>query len=187
MYTASDLRKGLKLEIDEAPYVITDFEFNKPGKGQPVYRCKMKNLLNGSTLSKSFRQNDKIPAPDLAHKSLTFSYSDGDRYVFMNEAYEETVLGEDLLGDKKYFLIEEIEVEILYYKGRAVDVTLPTFVQKVIIETEPGHRGNTATNVLKPATVEGGYEIHVPLFVNQGETVRIDTRTGEYVDRVRNA
>ena len=183
MYTASDLRKGLKVELDGDPYVITDYEFNKPGKGQPVYRCKLKNLVSGSTLSKSFRQSDKIQEAQLEHRQVRFSYVDGERYVFMDDNYEELVVSADVLGDRRHFLVEDIEVEFLYHKGVVVEVTLPTFIQKEIVKTEPGFRGNTATNVLKAATVDGGYEIQVPLFVEQGDIVRIDTRTGEYVDR----
>jgi len=184
MYSASDLKKGLKIEIDGAPYTITDFQFTKPGKGQALYSCKMKNMVNGSTLSKTYRSVDKIDRPRLESKKLQYSYEDGDQYVFMDEDYEQVSIGADVLGDSRYFLSEDVEVEILYHNGKPIEVTLPTFVEKTIVHTEPGARGNTATNVLKPATIQGGYEIQVPLFVNQGDVAKIDTRTGEYVDRV---
>mgnify|MGYP006292193051 CR=1 FL=1 len=184
MYTASDLRKGLRVEIDGAPYVITEFNFNKPGKGQAIYNCKMKNLLTGTTLTKSYRSNDKIDKPALEERRLLYSYAEGDRYVFMDENYEQTVIAADVLGVNRYFLDEDAAVDVQFYNGQPVDMTLPTFVEREIVHTEPGARGNTATNVTKPAEIEGGYEIQVPLFVNQGDVVRIDTRTGEYSDRV---
>ena len=185
MYNASDLRKGLKVEIDGAPYVITDFTFTKPGKGQALYGCKMKNMVNGSTLSKTYRSVDKIGKPRLESKKLQYSYEDAGEYVFMDENYAQVSVSADILGDGRHFLTEDAEVEILYHNDKPIEVTLPTFVEKTIIHTEPGARGNTATNVLKPATVEGGYEIQVPLFVNEGDVAKIDTRTGQYVDRVQ--
>lgn len=184
MYSASDLRKGLKVEIDGQPYAITEFNFTKPGKGQSIYNCKLKNMINGSTMSRSYRSNDKIDRPELESKSLVYSYPEGDDYVFMDENYEQIHITTESLGDSRYFLVEDIEVDVLFHNGQPIEVTLPTFVEKDIEHTEPGARGNTATNVLKPATIEGGYEIQVPLFVNQGDRVKIDTRTGEYADRV---
>ena len=186
MFSASDLRKGLKVEIDGQPYVITEFNFVKPGKGQAIYNCKMKNLITGSTLQRSYRSNDKIDKPDLEQRQAHFSYVHGDQFVFTDENYEEITISAEILGDSRYFLVENIEVEILMFNGKPIEVTLPTFVEKEIIETEPGARGNTATNVQKPAKIEGGYEIQVPLFINQGDIVRIDTRTGQYADRVNN-
>jgi len=187
MFSASDLRKGLKIEIDGAPYVITDFQFTKPGKGQAIYNCKLKNMLNGTTMSRSYRSNDKLGKPALSQKTLVYSYEDNGQYVFMDENYEQVLVSADVLGDDALFLKEDIEVDILYYNGMPVEVTLPNFVEKEIIKTEPGARGNTATNVLKPATVEGGYEVQVPIFVNEGDLIKIDTRTGEYSDRVSKA
>jgi len=184
MYTASDLRKGLKIEIDGVPYVVTEFNFVKPGKGQALYLCKIKNLLTGAVLTRTFRSNDKIDQPRLDHKTLAYSYPDGDRLVFLDENYEQVYMSTDIMGDARHFLSEDISVEVLYHNGRPIEVTLPTFVEKAIVHTEPGARGNTATNVLKSATIEGGYEIQVPLFVNTGDVVKIDTRTGAYADRV---
>lgn len=187
MFSASDLRKGLKVEIDGAPYVITDFSFTKPGKGQAIYNCKLKNMLDGSTLTRSYRSNDKLAKPELSNRTFQYSYVDGDDYVFMDDNYEQVTLSASVLGDSRFFLVEDIEVEVLYYQGRPMDVTLPTFVEKTIVETEPGARGDTATNVLKPAKIEGGFEIQVPLFINEGDIVRIDTRIGDYADRVSKA
>lgn len=185
MYSASDLRKGLRVEINNSPYVITEFNFVKPGKGQAIYNCKLKNLLTGATLAKSFRSTEKIEAAKVEQRSMHYSYQEGDGYIFLDENYEQVRIGSDVLGDSRFFLVEDIEVEVLIYNGRAVGVELPTFVEKEILHTEPGARGNTATNVLKPAQISGGYELRVPLFINRGDVVKIDTRTGEYSDRVR--
>jgi len=185
MYTASDLRKGLKIEIDGAPYVITDFQFVKPGKGQALYRCKMKNLINGATLDRTYRAVEKIDKPNLEERDLIYSYQDGEHFVFMDNAtYEQIMIDADVLGDQRYFLVEDMEVQILFHNDRPIEVTLPFFIEKEVVETEPGARGDTATNVLKPAKIDNGYEIQVPLFIKQGDIVRIDTRTGKYADRV---
>ena len=184
MYGASDLRKGLKIEIDGQPYVITEFTFSKPGKGQAIYNCKMRNLISGTTQSRSYRSNDKIDRPKLTVRNLLYSYKDGDDYVFMDENYEQLPMTADILGDARHFLSEDMDVEVLFHNDRPIEVTLPTFVVKEITHTEPGARGNTATNVLKPATVEGGYEVQVPIFLNQGDVIKIDTRNGAYVERV---
>jgi elongation factor P len=184
MYGSSDLRKGLRVEIEGVPYTITDFNFVKPGKGQGMYTCKMKNLLTGSTITRVYRDNVSLDEPKLEEKHLRFSYAEGDSLVFVDDNYEQMTLAAGVLGDSRAFLQEDMEVSILFHNDRPIDVTLPTFVEKEIVHTEPGARGNTATNVLKPAQIPGGHEIRVPLFVNQGDIVRIDTRTGEYVDRV---
>jgi len=185
MYTASDLRKGLRIEMGGAPYLVTEFTFNKPGKGQAIYICRLKNMVTGQTMQKSFREVDRIGKPDLEDRRVSFSYAENDQYVFMdNRNFEQVTVSAEVLGDSRFFLQEELEVQILFFNGRPVDVALPSFVEKEIVQTDPGARGNTATNVLKPATIAGGYQIHVPLFVNQGDIVRIDTRTGEYSERV---
>jgi len=184
VYGASDLKKGLKIEINGVPYAITEFNFTKPGKGQALYTCRLKNMLTGYTFAKTFRAADKVDTPRLEDRSLQYSYQDGDNFVFMDESYEQITLGADVLGDSRHFLIEDGPVDVLFYNGKPIEVTLPTFVEKRIVHTEPGARGNTATNVFKPATIEGGHEIQVPLFVNQGDVIKIDTRTGRYADRV---
>ncbi|NQU41178.1 MAG: elongation factor P [Lentisphaerae bacterium] len=187
MYNASDLRKGLKIEIDGQPYAITDFTFTKPGKGQSIYTCKMKNMISGSTMTRQYRSNDKMDKPQLEQVELTYSYKDGDGYVFMNENYEQVTISEEVLGQAKNFLVEDMTVEVLYHNDKPIEVELPIFIEKAIAYTEPGARGNTATNVLKPATIDTGYEIHVPIFINQGDIVKIDTRTGDYAERVATA
>ncbi len=185
MYNASDLKKGLKIEIDGDPCTITQFEFSKPGKGQSLYRCKIKNLVTGNQFEKTYRSVEKVKRCALVSRAYTFSYVDGMEYVFSdNETYEESRLNEELIGDMKYFLVDDMQVEILFHNDRPIDISLPNFVEKVIVETEPGARGDTANNVTKPAKLDNGYEINVPIFINEGDTVRIDTRTGQYSDRV---
>jgi len=188
MYEASDLRKGLKIELDGEPYIVTEFDFCKPGKGQALYRCKLKSMITGSTLDKTFRSVDKIDKPDLEEKTLIFSYDEGETYIFFDpKTHDEVRISADILGDQTNFLDDNMECSVLFYRERPIEITLPFFVEKKIAETEPGARGDTATNVTKPARIENGYEIQVPLFVNIGDTVRIDTRTGQYADRVSKA
>lgn len=185
MYSASDLKKGLKIEIDGDPCMITNFEFSKPGKGQALYRCKIKNLVTGNQFDKTYRSVEKIKRCSLMSRDFTFSYFDGENYVFSsNETYEEETLGAELLGDLKHFITDDMKVEILFHNDRALDITLPNFVEMEISETEPGARGDTATNVMKPAKLSNGSEINVPIFINEGDIVRVDTRTGTYSDRI---
>lgn len=183
-YTAADLRKGLRVEVEGVPYLITEFTFVKPGKGASIYNCRLKNMLDGNTFMRAFRSNDVVGVPDLEERTMRYSYAEADNCVFFDDNYEQVTISAAVLGDSRFFLSEDMEVRVLFYNGRAVDVTLPTFVEKEIIETDPGARGNTATNVLKPAKITGGFVIEVPLFVNQGDVIKIDTRTGEYADRV---
>ncbi|MFA5689219.1 MAG: elongation factor P [Kiritimatiellales bacterium] len=185
MYDVSELKKGLKVEIDGYPCIITDFQFSKPGKGQAIYRCKIKNLVTGTSFEKSYRSGDKVDKAQLESRQHTFSYESGDDYVFSdNDTYEEVHLNAEQLGQNRFFINEDMEVDILFHNDKPLDITLPTFVEKTVAETEPGARGNTATNVMKPAKLANGYEFAVPLFINIGDIVRIDTRTGEYADRV---
>ena len=186
MFTSSDLRKGLKVEIDDQPWIITDFDFCKPGKGQALYRCKLKNMLTGVTMDRTFRASDKIGKPALEERDCLYCYEDGLNLVFSDDkTYEEIYVNSAVLGNKVNFLVENAECKILLYNQDPIEVTIPIFVEKEIVETEPGVKGDTATNVIKPAKLDNGYEIQVPLFVNEGDIVKIDTRTGEYCERVR--
>ena len=188
MYNASDLRKGLKLEIDGAPWVITEFDFCKPGKGTALYRCKLKNMVTGSTMDKTYRSSDKIDKASMEEREMYYSYLEGEFYVFSDgETYEEYRIQSDLLGNSVNFLIEDSSCNVLMFNGKPIEIELPTFIEKEVVETEPGARGDTATNVTKPAKIDNGYEIAVPIFINQGDVVKIDTRTGEYVERIRKA
>ncbi len=188
MFGTSDLRKGLKVEIDGDPWMITDFDFCKPGKGSALYRCKMKNMITGNTMDRTYRSSEKLGKPDLTEKEVYYSYNDGEFYIFSDaETYEEYRVSADALGKKVYFLLEESQCQILFFNDQPIDITLQTFIEKEITETEPGARGDTATNVTKPAKIDNGYEIQVPLFINQGDVVKIDTRTGEYSERISKA
>jgi elongation factor P len=165
---------------------VADFDFCKPGKGQALYRCKLKSMITGSTLDRTFRSADRIDRPNLQEKELTYSYDDGHAFIFIDsETYEEVRVSPDVLGDQKYFLDDNMTCSVLFHSDKPIEVSLPCFVEKVVTDTEPGARGDTATNVTKPAKTANGYEIRVPLFVNQGDTVRIDTRNGQYVERVK--
>lgn len=185
MYSVSDLRKGLKIEINGEPYLIYEYEFRKPGKGTALYRCKMRNMITGNTTEKTYRPSDKMEKPDLVTREMYYSYPEGETFIFSDaETFEEVIIKKESLGQKSYFLIEESLCEILFFNGEAIDIELPIFIEKTIAETEPGARGDTATNVLKPAKIDNGYEIQVPIFINEGDIVKIDTRTGEYSERV---
>jgi elongation factor P len=181
----TDLRKGLKILWEGIPYEVTEFQFVKPGKGMAMYKCRLRNMLVGNTLDKTFREVDKFDKPDLEDRELAFSYADGNHLVFSDpETYEEVTIEGEALGRNRLLLADNMHVNVLFFNGKAVEVTLPIFVEKQIVETEPGFTGNTATNTYKPAKVEGGYEIQVPLFIDEGEWVRIDTRSGEYSERI---
>ena len=185
MYSASDLKKGLTIEIDGAPWVITEFDFCKPGKGTALYRCRMKNMITGVGMEHTYRPTDKIDEPNIEEREMYYSYFDGHHYIFSDPStYEEMSVSAETLGDQVYFLLEDSLCNFVLYNGEPIEITLPTFIEKEIVETEPGVRGDTATNVTKPAKIDNGYEIQVPLFINQGDIVKIDTRTGTYAERV---
>jgi elongation factor P len=181
----SELRKNAKLELDGHPYVVTDFQFVKPGKGQGLYKCKLKNMITGSVLERTWRSGEKLTAANVESKKMQFLYANGDNFTFMdNESYEQIELTADVVGDDKNFLLDNQECDVLLYNERPVGVSLPSHIVMEIVETEPGVKGDTATNVTKSATVQTGLEVQVPLFIKQGERVKIDTRTGSYVERV---
>ncbi len=186
MYEASDLRKGLKVILDGNPHIITEFQFSKPGKGQALYKCKLKNLISGYTLERTYRSGDKFEQAQLEETRMQYLYKDTEGYHFMDtKSFEQIQMTEENLGDGKKFIKENMEVAVLLFDGRPISVELPTFVELQVIKSDPGAKGDTATNVTKPATLETGYDINVPLFVNEGEMLKIDTRTGEYVERVK--
>ena len=186
MLSASDLRKGLKVQIDGSPYVVTDFEFSKPGKGQALYRTKMRNMISGNQLVKTYRSNDKFEKADLEERKMQFLYSQGDEFHFMDtENYEQLFLTREQLGDNINYLIDNMEVEVLFFDNQAIDVTLPIFVNLEVTKADPWAKGDTSGNDTKPVTVETGYELQVPPFVEEEDKIQIDTRTGEYVTRVK--
>ena len=186
MYTASDLRKGLRLKMDNEPYIIVEFNFVKPGKGQALYRCKLKNMITGSQFERSFRSVDTFEPADLREKKMQYLYKEGNKYCFMdNENYEQIYLTEDQMGDAKNFLIDNLDVEILLFEDRPIGLSLPNFVDFIVTEAEPWAKGDTVSGTTKPVKVQTGYTIQVPTFISEGEKIRVDTRTGEYLTRVK--
>jgi len=186
VYESSDLRKGLKIIIDGEPYIITDFQFSKPGKGQALYRCKMKNMMTGYTIDRTYRSGEKFEPANLQEARMQFLYSDGEEYHFMDtRTYDQVTLTGEQMSDARKFIQENMEVDILLFNGMPIDISLPNFVELKVVDSAPGVRGDTATGATKPATLETGYEIQVPLFIEEGDMLKIDTRTGAYVERVK--
>ncbi|WP_025322521.1 elongation factor P [Deferrisoma camini] len=186
MYKAGDLRKGLKLELDGEPYVIVDFEFSKPGKGQALYRCRLKNMLTGIQFDRTYRSGDTFKPADVEERKMTYLYTDGQFYTFMDQkTYEQYQVSAEQLGDSRYFLTDNLEVDVVLWQDKAIGVTLPNFVVLTVTRADPAARGDTATNVTKPVLVETGYELQAPAFVEEGDRIQIDTRTGQYVTRVK--
>jgi elongation factor P len=182
----SQFRNGLKIEIDGQPYNMVYFQHVKPGKGGAFVRTKLKNLRNGKIVEKTFRSGERVDEADVADCRMQYLYQDGDSLVFMDtQSYEQMSIPAESLGDTRLFLQENIEVDVLLYKGAAISVELPAFIESVITKTEPGIKGDTASGSTKPATIEAGAVVQVPLFVKEGEKIRVDTRTGAYVERVK--
>ena len=186
MYTAADLRKGLKIIIDNEPYMVTVFDFSKPGKGQALYRTKMRNMITGLTIDRTFREVDSFEPASLEEREMQYLYREGDHYYFMdNQTYEQIIIGEEALGDAKSFLKENLNVKVLLFRERPIGVDLPNFVNLRVVKTELWLKGDTSKADYKPATVETGYVLRVPPFVVEGELITIDTRTGDYSTRVK--
>lgn len=185
MVMAGDFRKGVTVDIDGQVWVIADFQHVKPGKGAAFVRTRLKNVMTGAVLERTFNPTDKYPRAVIETKEMQYLYSDGELYYFMDtETYEQIPLNHDQVEDAISYIVENQNVSIRFYKGSAFSVDAPNFVELTITETEPGFRGDTATGANKPATLETGLKITVPLFVNEGDRVRVDTRTGEYMERV---
>lgn len=186
MYNCSDLKKGLKLLIDGEPHVIVQFDFSKPGKGQALYRCKLRNMITGSLFDRTYRSGESFEPASLQEREMQYLYQDETGYVFMdNKSYEQITLTEETLGDDKYFLIDNMEVEILMYDERGIGISMPNFVNLRVTQADPWVKGDTAAGNNKPATVETGYTLQVPSFVEEGTLIQIDTRTGDYSTRVK--
>jgi len=185
MYLASDLRKGLKMDIDGDPHVIVGFEFKKPGKGQSLYKCRLKNMITGAQFERTYRSGDKFEKADLEEIEMEYLYSDKDTWCFMNSSnYEQIFLTQEQLGDGVDLLKDNTVCTVLMHNQNPIGVTLPNFVVLRIVSAEPWAKGDTATGDTKPATLETGFDIQVPPFVNEGQLVRVDTRSREYVERV---
>ena len=181
----SQFRNGLRIELDGQPFTITFFQHVKPGKGGAFVRTKVKNLLNGKTVDKTFRAGEKVEEADVEDRTMQYLYMDGESLVFMDTSnYEQIPIPAAQVGDDVKFLKENTDVEVLFYKGKPTNVTIPSFLEAVITQCDPGLKGDTASNTTKPATLETGAVVQVPLFIKEGETIRVDTRTRAYVERV---
>jgi len=185
MYGTNQFRNGLKIELDKEPFVIVEFQHVKPGKGGAFVRTKLKSLLSGNVLERTFRSGEKVGKPELEEKEMQYLYNSEEQYHFMDtETYEQMFLSEDQLSSSKNYLQENIVVKILFYNGNPIGVDVPIFVNLRIAETDPGVRGDTASGGTKPATLETGAVVQVPLFLNIDDVVKVDTRTGDYIERV---
>jgi len=184
MITAGDFRNGVTFEQDGNVWQVVEFQHVKPGKGAAFVRTKLKNVITGGVVEKTFRPTEKMPKAHIERKDMEYSYNDGDLYYFMDpESFEQIPLNAETLGDALKFVKENDEVLILSFKGNVFGVEPPNFVELEVTETEPGVKGDTATNVVKPATLETGATINVPLFINTGDKIKVDTRTGSYMSR----
>ena len=184
MIMAGDFRKGMTVEIDGQVWSISDFQHVKPGKGAAFVRTRLKNVMTGAVLERTFSPTDKYPPAHIETKEMQYSYSDGDLYYFMDtETYELLPLNADQVEDALNFIVENETVKVRFFKDQPFSVEAPNFVELTVAQTEPGFKGDTATGTTKPATLETGFKINVPLFVNEGDRIRVDTRTGEYMER----
>ena len=186
MYETSDIRKGLKVKIDGQPFTVVEFQFVKPGKGQAFTRTKLRNMLTGSVIERTFKSGEKLEPADVEERQMQFLYKEGDMFVFMDTSnYEQIQLAPELIGDDQYYLIDGTMVDVLFFNGRAIGVTPPNFVELRVARPSPASRATPSGNTTKPAKLETGLEVQVPLFINEGEMLKIDTRTSEYVERVK--
>lgn len=184
MVVAGDFRNGVTFDMDGQVYQIIEFQHVKPGKGAAFVRTKIRNVISGAVVERTFNPSDKFPTAYIERRDMQYLYVDGDLYYFMdNETYENIPINRDKLGDNFKFVKENTDVKVLSYKGVVFGVEPPYFIELQVTKTEPGVRGDTATNVTKPATLETGAEIRVPIFINEGDMIRVDTRTGEYMER----
>ncbi len=184
MITAGDFRNGATFELDGNVVQVVEFQHVKPGKGAAFVRTKYKNVITGSVVERSFNPTDKFPTAFIERKDMEYLYNDGDLYYFMDvETYEQVPINKDVLSDNFKFVKENLVCKVLSYKGNVFGVEPPFFIELQVTHSEPGVKGNTATNTLKPATLETGAEIRVPMFINEGDMIRVDTRTGEYMER----
>jgi elongation factor P len=183
--STNDIRGGLRVEVEGQPYTVVSNEFVKPGKGQAFNRIRLKHLLTGRTIERTFKSGDKLDVADVVDTDMRMLYKEPDGVVFMDEnTYEQHKVSNENIGDAINWLVEDLLYDIIFYKGQPVSVEPPTFMDLKIIETAPGIRGDTTGRVLKPAIVQTGAKVQVPIFVEEGEVIKVDTRSGEYVSRV---
>ncbi|MCK9417771.1 MAG: elongation factor P [Nitrospirae bacterium] len=184
--STTEFRNGLKIEIDGEPFVIVEFQHVKPGKGGAFVRTKFKSLKSGNVTDKTFRAGEKVDVPDLEEKTMQYLYgADKDRVFMDTTSYEQVSLNEKQLGDSTNYLKENMEIKVLYHKGMPINIEVPMFVELVIARTDPGVRGDTASGGSKPATLETGAVVKVPLYMNEGDSIKVDTRTGTFIERVK--
>lgn len=184
MYDLSDFKRGLKVLLDGQPYSVVEFQHVKPGKGNQFTRTKLKHLINGSNLERTFKSGEKFEVPDVAYKDMAFLYKDEGGYAFMDQtSYEQVALDGDMLGDATNYLTENLLVKVCFFNDRAVGVELPNSVLLKVIQTDPGHKGNTVTNTYKAAKMETGFECQVPLHIKEGDVLKINTADGAFVER----
>ncbi len=185
MVATSDFKKGLKLLIDGEPYSIVDFQHVKPGKGNQFTRTKMKSLLTGSNLERTFKSGEKFEAPDVEYRDMNFLYKDDNGFAFMDQvSYDQVSLNDQVVGEGANFLTENLEVKVCLFNGRAVGIELPKSVNLKVVETAPGHKGNTVTGGTKPAKLETGHVVFVPLHISEGDLLKVSTDDGSYSERV---
>lgn len=185
-YNTSEFRKGLKVQLDGDPFIMIECQFVKPGKGQALYKCKLRNLLRNTVLERTWKSGDSIESADISEIQAQYLYRQGDDFVFMcNETYNQYELTSAVVDDAWKYLKEGMNCDVMLYNDNPIGITPPNHVVLEVIKADPAVRGNTATNVTKPCTVETGAEIIVPNFVEEGEKIRIDTRSGEYIERVK--
>ncbi len=184
----SEFRKGLKIEVDGEPFEIIDFQHVKPGKGSAFVRTTIKSLLTGRVLQPTLKSGEKVGKPDIEEREMQFLYKQGEEFYFMDtRSFEQTFVGEGELGDAKNYLKENINAHILFYNGKAIGVSVPNSVDLKVVKCDPGVRGDTVSGAQKPAELETGYTVNVPLFINEGDVLKIDTRDGKYLTRVSTA
>jgi elongation factor P len=185
LITANDLRKGMMIRVDDELFAVFEYQWSKPGKGGAFVKTRLRNIKKNTLVERTFRATEKVEDIYIDKRKMQFLYSDGESSVFMDlETYEQESILNEIIEDQRRFLKEGQEVDVDFYKGEIIGVELPTFVKLAVTHTEPGVKGDTATSSYKPCTLETGTQVHVPLFVNENDTVKIDTRTGEYVERV---
>jgi elongation factor P len=185
MYETGDFKKGLKLMVEGKPYVIVDFQHVKPGKGNQFSRTKLRNMLTGQNLEVTFKSGEKFEVPNVENKEMTFLYKDDSGYNFMDQtSYEQITMTEDELGESRYYLVENLKVVVLFYNEKAVAVDVPKAVNLKVVKSDPGIKGDRVSGATKPAEMESGLVVQVPLHINEGDVLRIDTQTGDYVERV---
>ena len=186
MIATSDFRRGSKLEYKGEPYEILEFQHVKMGRGGAIVKTKLKNMITGGVIEEGFRSGEKFNPPGLEEKTMQFLYEQDGLFYFMDTvSYEQVPMSPDQIGDKKKFIKENTDVSVLYFKGRPISVEPPTFVELIVSETDPGFKGDTASGGGKPATLETGAQVRVPFHINEGDKIKVDTRTSEYIERVK--